>query len=67
MSHTSAVSHSFPCCSQIFKTFFTWQNNLLRHYATNCNVAVSIPDGVIGFLIDLMLPAALSPWASFSL
>jgi hypothetical protein len=31
----------------------------LRHYATSRKDAVSIPDEIIGFLLDLNLPAAL--------
>jgi hypothetical protein len=31
----------------------------LRHYATIQKVAVSIPDEVFGFLIDVILPATL--------
>jgi hypothetical protein len=34
----------------------------LRHYATNRKVAGSIPDGVIGFFIDIIHPTALWPW-----
>ena len=30
--------------------------------ATSRKVAGSIPDGVIGFVIDIILPAALWPW-----
>jgi hypothetical protein len=33
----------------------------LRHCATNRKVAGSIPDGVIGIFIDIILPAALWP------
>jgi len=33
----------------------------LRHSATSRKVAGSIPDGVNGILIDLLLPAALCP------
>ena len=32
----------------------------LRHCATSCKVAVSIPDVVV--FIDIILPAALWPW-----
>jgi len=35
---------------------------LLRRFATNRCVAVSIPDGVIGIFIDIILPIVLWPW-----
>ena len=34
---------------------------MLRHYATNWQVAGSIPDGVRIFLHDIILPVALWP------
>jgi hypothetical protein len=34
----------------------------LRHCATNWKVAGLIPDGVIEFFIDIVLPATLWPW-----
>jgi hypothetical protein len=37
----------------------TWRRSWLRHYATSRKVAGSIPDGVTGILIYIILPAAL--------
>jgi hypothetical protein len=34
---------------------------VVEHCATNRKVAVSIPDGVIGFFIDIILPANYGP------
>jgi hypothetical protein len=39
----------------------------LRHCATNRQVAGSIPDGVSGFLIGIILSVALWPWVRLSL
>ena len=35
---------------------------MLRHCATSRKVAGSIPYGIIGSFIDLILPVALWPW-----
>jgi len=39
----------------------------LRCCATNRKVAGSIPDGVMDFFIDIILPIALWPWGRSSL
>ena len=39
----------------------------LRHCSTSRKVAGSIPDGVIGFFIDIILPANQWPWCWLSL
>jgi hypothetical protein len=39
-----------------------WWCGWLRHCGQSWKVADSVPDGVIGFLIDLILLAALWPW-----
>jgi hypothetical protein len=39
----------------------------LRYCATNQKVAVSIPNGVMEFFTDIILPIALWPWGRLSL
>jgi hypothetical protein len=53
----------FHQCS-IFTKFAvngTRWHSWLRHCAISRKVAASIPDGVLGFFIDLIFPAALCP------
>ena len=47
---------------RILSTGSTQWSSWLRHCATTRQVAGSIPDGVMGFFIDIILPAALWPW-----
>jgi hypothetical protein len=54
---------SFECVNSVRFTFVN-MNCWLRHYATSRKFAGSIPDEVIGILIDLILPAALRSWGS---
>jgi len=48
----------------VLETFFTHYLVMcwLRHCATSRKVAGSISDGVTGFFIDIILPAALWSW-----
>jgi hypothetical protein len=46
---------------KIGRSFRYINGTRLRHYATSRKVAGSSPDEVIGFSIDLILPAALGP------
>jgi len=46
--------------SGYFSNFRHYFSNF-RHYATSRKVAGSIPDGVMKFFVDIILPAALWP------
>jgi len=40
-----------------------WWRGWLRHCATNRKVTGLIPNGVMEFFIDIILPVTLWPWA----
>jgi len=69
-----SVTDHILCIHQILDK--KWENSeavgtavaqYLRYCATNQKVASSIPAGVSGFFIDIILPITLRPWGRFSL
>jgi hypothetical protein len=50
-----------------FVNWGTRWRSWLRHFARNRKVAGSIPDGVIGIFIDIILSVALWSWGRLSL
>jgi hypothetical protein len=51
-----------PKCNEYLLNWGTRLRNWLRHCATSLEVAGSIPDWSLEFLIDIILSAALWPW-----
>jgi hypothetical protein len=76
MLKTSIISKIFMI-SKVFKinvvilmdTFLIMKTimEIMRHYAASRKVAGSIPDEVIGFSINIILPAAVWPCGGLSL
>jgi hypothetical protein len=49
-------------CLHILLRGIRWRG-WFRHCATTRKVVGSVPDGITGILIEIILPAALWPWA----
>jgi hypothetical protein len=60
------TAFSVKCLSRIFQVCLhgggTQWRSWLRHCTISWKVAGSIPDGIMEFFIDIILPAALWPW-----
>jgi hypothetical protein len=57
VSYQTFLSNRYVISCELGHAVAQW----LRHCATNLKVARSIPDGVTGFFIDIILPVALWP------
>ena len=58
----SASEWNFICASREMREARCCWRSWWGHCAASRKVAGSIPDGILGFFIDIILPAALWPW-----